>query len=31
LDPSSEFFTSHIFHLFKLKFYVVTSCVLLSE
>jgi hypothetical protein len=31
LDPSSEFSTGHVFHLFQLKFSVVTSCVLLSE
>jgi hypothetical protein len=31
LDLSSEFSTGHVLHLFKLKFFVVTSCVLLSE
>jgi hypothetical protein len=31
LDPSSKFSTGHVFHLFKLKFSVVTSFVLLSE
>jgi hypothetical protein len=31
LDPSSEYSTGHVFHFFKLKIYVVTSCVLLSE
>ena len=31
LSMSSEFFTGHAFHLFKLIFSVVTSFVLLSE
>ena len=31
LSTSSEFFTGHTFHLFKLMFSVVTSFVLLSE
>jgi hypothetical protein len=31
LDPSSEIFTGHVFRLFKLKFSVVTSCVLLMK
>jgi hypothetical protein len=31
LDPSSEISIGHAFYWFKLKFFVVTSCVLLSQ